>query len=133
MKDNRPLREVPTRALYALHKGIEKQSGLISMDYRIEADGGCVVCALGAMGDTYAEALNECIRVGFRGRRAINFGSYATKAGDAVELLNVGCKGTPEERREYMLRHIVNELLAKGKSLPVAIPETAREPDPVCL
>jgi len=33
-------------------------------------------------------------------------------------MLNFECEGTPEERRELMLRHIVEELRQRGESLP---------------
>ena len=110
---DRPLENVPARALYALHRGIEKQTGLITMAL---VDNSGRVCATGSLsrnglfGKGLICVLNEL------GLVDSNI-YYRDSCRCMVEGLNDGFKGTPEERREFMLRHIVNELRERGKSI----------------
>ncbi len=111
----RPLREVPTRALYALHKGIERQTGLENEIFHGTGNEDCFVCALGAMGVSDMDAVSECIKYGLFRPGALMYGGANTVIGNIVENLNNYFDGTPEERREYMLRAIASELIARRK------------------
>ena len=114
MITERPLREVPTRALYALHRGIERQPGLIA-DVLIGMNG---VCAIGSLlpkeKGPYSNFWEYLDKLGIRdGSKDINECEYVK-----IQLLNDEFEGTPQERREYMLRLIVEELRHRGKALP---------------
>jgi len=122
---DRPLESVPTPALIVLHRGVERQARLIRDTLRDDAGD---VCAMGSL---------------YVGRpRDISFQSYLIALGlemepggcarAKIEILNDVFNGTPEERREFMLRHIVNELRERGKFLPAKISEIVRELEPVC-
>ncbi len=118
----RPLKEVPTKALYALHRGIEKRLGLSGVHFHNElGPANSSVCSLGATGDTHDMAVQACFDLelvcpneGFPGA----LGAFNV-AGSDVNFLNDMFVGTPEQRREFMLRHIVEELRQRGESLPV--------------
>ena len=132
MQSNRPLSEVPTRALYALHRGIERQDGLIERTYTDDCGGRCALASLGVRHKYWKKDIaRKCSEIGLptyvRGRW-VDFDLRAM----SISSLNSLCKGTPEERREFMLRHIVNELLARGESLPVTTSEDVSELEPVC-
>lgn len=114
MTNHRPLEDTPARALLALHEAIEAQDGLIVLDL---ADDKGRVCAIGSLSNTglfgngFTRKLNK---LGLDGP-----GMYYsdTKRFD-VEELNDEFEGTYEERREFMLRHIVGELHLRQLSLP---------------
>ena len=126
MQTNRPLREVPLRALYALHKGIENRRGLIAgalTDINLDN------CTLGAF---LRDQLGHCVR-SLDNPDAIKvfkefdlIGPCATAivlgtVGFHVAGLNDDFKGSIEERREFMLRRIVEELRHRGKSIDLAV------------
>jgi len=120
-EDSRPLREVPTRALYALHRGIERQLGLISEGFRSK-DG--YPCALGSQGDITilddvdfkVNLIDNLVSIGLLSRFSPVDGVWVN-GGISILELNDGFEGTPEERREFMLRHIVTELRFRGESI----------------
>ncbi len=116
----RPLEKVPTRALYALHKSIEKLPGLISITWADSCGGKCALGSLGVNFETYAtDLVRVCLEVGLECTLPQpGFPSLGPEAG-SISVLNSKCKGTDKERREFMLRHIVNELRQREKSLPV--------------
>lgn len=119
MITDRPLKEVPTRALYALHRGIERQAGLIRGLFNNEGH----VCGLGALlcsesgkkishlGEHHIEAIYESIGLIHKDKNGFELTFV-------VAGLNDWFKGTREQRREFMLRHIVEELRQRNESLP---------------
>ena len=107
----RPLEKVPTRALYALHKGSEGRLRLIA--HELEDSNGDT-CAIGSLGINAWDADRATYEIGLG---CDNNGNYMKRK--AVVYLNNAFNGTPEERREFMLRHIVEELRQREKSLPV--------------
>ena len=122
MITDRPLKEVPTRALYALHKGIERQSGLTTGAYRDEIG----VCAIGSLGNMACKH-----QIGFdmsvaSAVASLELNDIKKTSGNPngispayyVYALNDDFDGSPEERREFMLRHIVEELRQHDKSVP---------------
>ena len=113
MTNHRPLREITVRALYALHMGIVRQPGLINNALFTEEG----VCAIGALSHSmvFSGEFNTLLdELGLQDDSAhyVDMGSFA------VEELNDGFEGTPKERREFMLRHIVSELHIRQLSLP---------------
>jgi len=114
---DRPLREVPTRALYALHKGIERQRGLISKGFR-SRDG--YTCAVGSLGDVTIpddvdfrdDLIGNLVKINLLSRFSPKDGVWVNGAIFIIQL-NDRFKGTPQERREFMLRHIVKELMIR--------------------
>lgn len=114
----RPLKNIPAHVLRALHRGIEKHERLQYNVFNINDDGDCLVCALGAMGDSSEEAVRQCVKYGLFLDGIEGYSpSATTKIGDMVEFQNNTFGGTPEERREFMLRLIVTELRFQGQSL----------------
>ena len=121
MITDRPLREIPVRALYALHMGIEKRERLITSILAARRGAGIEVCAMGVMLMAYEQLLYSTHQY----IAEINYSqdSRWEKLGAnahhqvIVATLNNNFKGTPEQRREFMLRHIVEELRARGKSI----------------
>jgi len=115
----RPLKEVSTKALYALHRGIEKRLGLSGRYfYSHRGPQYCRACSLGAMGHDQHSAKLACIDLGLL-MPSEDMGLSFTDAGIQVSVTNDGFKGTSKNRREFMLRHIVEELRHKGESLVV--------------
>ncbi len=117
MDNTRLLRKVPTSVLYALHRGIERQFGLSNMVFRYDTDEGCIVCTLGAMGVSDKDAVSECVKYGLFRDGTISYGASNTLVGEIIERLNNSFVGTLEQRREFMLRHIVEELRQRGESV----------------
>lgn len=122
MVDNRPLKKVPTRALYALHRGIERQPGLTTGEYRDHIG----VCALGSLGDMSCKnqvAFEIGVAQAIEGLELYdpmkNYGEQmSVQPTHWIFTLNDGFNGSPEERREFMLRHIVSELSVRKLKLP---------------
>ncbi len=134
MQDHRPLSEVPTRALYALHKGIEGRGGLSGRFFHIDVGDDkvidtygdlrddCRTCALGSLGESHEDAAKTCAEYGLLQPESTMYRDL-TVIGKHVERLNDKFNGTPEERREFMLREIVNELRHRKKFLPTSAPK----------
>ncbi len=129
MQDHRPLREVPPRALHALHSGIEKRDRLMTGILASKYITGIEVCAMGALLSPQAQKAyseynpydggydgrgGDCYLPDIWEKLGANMDNWRS-----VVALNNTFIGSPEERREFMLRHIVEELRARGKSLPV--------------
>lgn len=108
MITERPLKEVATRALYALHRGIERQAGLITGRY-LEKNH---TCAIGSLLDRTSKQEPYC--------QLRSLGIFHLEEHNGVDVadLNDRFEGTPEKRREFMLRHIVEELRQRSKPLP---------------
>ena len=114
MTNYRPLETILARALYALHRAIEAKGGLISNILKDLKGNVCAIGALshdGQMGDEFNKLLND---LGLQDP----IKSYSNDGTFRVEALNDQFKGTPEERCEFMLRHIVSELHYRQLSLP---------------
>jgi len=114
----RPLKSVPTPALNALHRGIERANALSGDNYY---DPECKSCALGSLSNDRKETKRLGIEYGFLKTElpsaTLVWTAHFTKLGMVVSDLNDNFEGTSEERREFMLRHIVNELRERGKSI----------------
>ncbi len=129
----RPLKDVSTKALYALHRGIEKQVGLSGRYFHltdatlnfIEGE-TCKACALGSLGESHEEAVKVCIEYGLL-PTGDDMYSEPTVIGRKVERINDWFNGSPEERREFMLRHIVEELRQRGLSVTARIRNSGSE------
>lgn len=125
MITERPLKEVPTRALYALHAGIEKTDGLIRGTYRDERG---YTCALGSVGNQIIpimkdnlfryDLLNTLRSLDLIGNIKGIRPEVFINGGTCIQELNDGFTGAPQQRREFMLRHIVEELRQRSKPLP---------------
>jgi len=117
MITERPLKDVPEMALYALHGGIERQRGLIFNAF-LDEDECCAIGSLASNGlkSWPRELALRCFELGLVCDKNKVFD--LNEAGCAINNLNSSLGGTPEERREFMLRHIVEELRHRGKSLP---------------
>ncbi len=111
----RLLKDVPTRALYALHKGIERQAEL-GFGSLIEVDD--TRCSIGSL----AGGREDIIRVAKELELfadADNWANYIrTAAGNSVIVMNDTFGGNGKQRREFMLRHIVSELHCRELKLP---------------
>ena len=115
----RPLKEVSTKALYALHNGIENREGLSGRYFHNHMGPKyCRACSLGAMGHDKGSAKLACIDLGLL-MPDEDMGLSFTDAGTQVSVTNDAFKGTSKNRREHMLRHIVEELRQRKESLPV--------------
>jgi len=113
MITERPLKEVPTKALYALHRGIEKEAGLVRHKLIDMVDGGR--CALASLGYSVDEIRDKAIALELFDKDGMETND---EPWDHIRVLNNGFEGTREERREFMLRHIVEELRQRSKPLP---------------
>lgn len=111
----RPLERVGTIALRALHSGIEKQAGLIA-NLMLNSNGER--CAIGSLSDDNSYSRLRAIAIGLGlfdpGGQESDIEPF-----DDIANLNNRFQGTKKERREFMLRHIVEELRARGESLVV--------------
>lgn len=115
----RPLRKIKANTLRALYMGIKWHKELVTTAYYDEPEmsSPCRVCAIGAIGKTRDDAIKMAVK------HKLIVGTFpgftrVTDDGVAVENLNVECR-EPTKRREFMLRHIVEELRQREKSLPV--------------
>jgi len=116
--EDQPLSKVPTRALYALHRSIEKQHGLIEKTYTDGHGGKCALASLGVRHKYWEKDLvKKCSEIGLstslNKNGILQFDSNATR----ISALNSDFKGPPGQRREFMLRHIVEELRQRGLSI----------------
>jgi len=128
MITERPLKKVPTRALYALHRGIERRTRLISGELE---DENRDVCSVGAVvidrigcsiydfrnaGGNREVVVRIYKNLGLMPQNTVDFS--CCEVASYVGRLNDSFMGTPEGRREFMLRHIVKELRQRSKPLP---------------
>ena len=124
MTDPRPLKNIFTETLKTMHRAVERQPGLIVQE--LENSAG-ELCSLGAMIRSYLDRstlkANDKVMIPVFIFLGLIPSDYNTDMNaeklDAftISFLNDGFKGTPEQRREFMLRHIVEELRHRGESV----------------